>query len=293
MTEHGPIRPGSLIERAAEIYDFARFQRPATPAPQPESEPAAVEPSEPELPAVAAPQGIQAIDRDLLRAAGFIVPGEPVSPIAEEFRIAKRQLLLGGMASARDRVILIGSARAGEGKSFCAVNLALSLASERDLDVLLVDGDVAKPSILSMLGVVDGPGLIDALADPAIAIDDCIIETDVAGLSLLPAGRPTHNDTELLASEHTASFFATLVENNPRRVVILDSPPLLDASPASALALHAGQALLIVRADVTSEADLRAAVAMLDPCVEVKLLLNGVSRMVSGQRFGDYYGNRP
>ncbi|PZO91940.1 MAG: exopolysaccharide biosynthesis protein [Sphingomonas sanxanigenens] len=284
MTEHGPIRTGSLIERAAEIYDFASFRQAVKPAPD-----ATADRPQPHI----ASAGVQAIDRDLLRMSGFIVPGEAVSPIAEEFRIAKRQLLIGGMASARDRVILIGSARKGEGKSFCAVNLALSLASERDLEVLLVDGDVAKPSIFSMLGVAGGPGLMDALADPGIAIDDCIVETDIAGLSLLPAGRATHNDTELLASARTASLIAALAEKNLRRLVILDSPPLLDASPASALALHAGQALLVVRADVTSEADLRAAVAMLDPCGEVKLLLNGVSRMVSGQRFGDYYGEVP
>jgi exopolysaccharide/PEP-CTERM locus tyrosine autokinase len=277
MTEHRRVRTTSLIEQAAEVYDFMAFR---TPAPD----------ADPPPPGRAASSAVRPIDPERLREAGFIVPGEAISTIAEEFRIVKRQLLLGAVASPRDRLILVCSARPGDGKSFCAINLALSLAAERDVEVLLVDGDVAKPSILSTLGIEGGPGLMDAIADPATDVERFVIATDVAKLSVLPAGTQTHDDTEYLASARTAAVLGGLVASHPARIVILDSPPLLAASPASVLALNAGQALLVVRADVTSESDLREAVAMLSGCDEIKLMLNGVSPSASGPRFGDYYG---
>jgi protein-tyrosine kinase len=296
MNKHSALSTsGSLLERAAELYGFdvpAAPKHPIPPVPDavPERAP---EPSGAAAPPVIrrpapAPGPVRKVDRERLREGGFIVPEDPAGALAEEFRIVKRQLLL---ATAKTRpVILVCSAQPDEGKTFCAVNLALSLASERDTDVLLVDGDFAKPEILSILGVEGGRGLVDALADPAIDPESLVLRTDVGGLSVLPAGRHVNNVTELLASDRTRDVLEALAAAHPRRIVIFDSPPALMASPATALAGHAGQLLMVVRADQTTEADLREAVSLLGGCDNVSLLLNGAGFAATGRKFGSYYG---
>jgi exopolysaccharide/PEP-CTERM locus tyrosine autokinase len=317
MNEHTPRRHrGSLLERAAEQYHFG------TPAPQPQQQQPAPEPVRPpapqpvyeaeeplgpvlrrgyplegEEPAIARPSGrrVAPIDRALLAKAGMIVPGGQVTPLAEEFRLVKRHLLqtahsVAAADARRARMILVCSAHPDEGKTFCAINLALSLAAEKDVEILLVDADFAKPDILNRLGLPEGPGLLDALVGSIAHAEDCIIDTDVPQLSVLPAGAKTNMDTELLASDRARAILDGLATANPRRIVIFDSPPALAASPASVLALHAGQVMLVVRADRTSESDLREATAMLDACEHIQLVLNGVSFQPGGRRFGSYYG---
>ena len=290
MTNERPTPARSLLERAAEIYDFkaALSQRgaaadqgaPAAPYPLP--------------PPAAGRRGT--IDRAELEQNGFILPDTPVSPLAEEFRIVKRQLLIaamGGNASApvdRGRMILVASAQPDEGKTFCAVNLALSIAAEKDVEVLLIDADFAKPEILSILGLEGGAGFIDAVADPTIDAEACIIRTDLPNLSVLPAGRQTNEANELLASDRMRVVLDQLVRRNPNRILIFDSAPALAASPASVLALHVGQVLMVVRADQTSEPELKEALALLGGCGSIQLLLNGVRFAPRGRRFGYYYG---
>lgn len=322
MNKHSALSTsGSLLERAAEIYDFgsalsrardsgsrsepetqpapveqARRQAPAEPPRtviQPEARPRAEVPVQPRREA-RGPGRRGAVDKASLAEAGYILPDAPVTGLAEEFRIIKRQLLLGvgrpGLSDEKSRTILICSAQPDEGKTFCAVNLALSLANEKDVDVLLVDGDFPKPEILSTLGLEGETGLIDAIADPAIDPESLVIATDISGLSVLPAGRHVNNVTELLASGRTREVLATLVRANPRRLVLFDSPPALVASPASVLATHVGQLVMVVRADRTTEADLKEAVGLLSGCEDVSLILNGAGFAANGRRFGSYYG---
>jgi exopolysaccharide/PEP-CTERM locus tyrosine autokinase len=366
MNQHSPLKArGSLLERAAEVYDFAAAIRtpvlPGTDADElgstrsvegveagprdarkrkkplvlsapevgsddaleldrplnaeaegdPEPKDAASSPSadaaafpivlfdpgeeQPRQATPATPFRYGTVDREGLLDAGFILPDAPVSALAEEFRIIKRQLLLkvsgrGELPAEKRQTILVCSAQPDEGKTFCALNLALSLAGERDVEVLLVDGDFAKPEILSILGLEGGPGLIDAIADEKSDPNAFVIETDVRGLSVLPAGRQANDVTELLSSERTRQVLAALTRNHPRRVVIFDSPPALMASPASVLATHVGQVVMIVRADQTTEADLKEAVALLSGCEHVSLMLNATGFAVGGRRFGSYYG---
>ena len=238
---------------------------------------------------------IALVDRGMLAENGMIVPGAPVGALAEEFRLVKRQLLVTrNRIAASDegdkaRTVLVCSARPGDGKTFCAINLALSLAAERDLEVLLVDADVAKPDVPRRLGLPDGPGLLDALADPAIDVEALVRRTDVPQLSVLTAGTRTTTDTELLASARTRAVLARLLDAEPRRVVVFDSPPALAASPAGVLAMLVGQVMLVVRADRTPESDLSAAVQLLDGCEHIQLMLNAVSFVPGGHRYG-YYG---
>lgn len=309
--------PPSLLERAAELYDFGvplRAPAPAPvasePTPQPQPEPSvSPEPAEARSPVHRAVQAVEAsvrravprgpeaaVDRAALAEAGFVVPEGAVTGIAEEFRLIKHQLLA-AIAEApadgnpRARAVLIASAQPKAGKTFCAVNLALSLAGERDVEVLLVDGDAPNPDALGKLGIKgDGPGLIDALADPEADPESFVIRTDVPGLSVLPAGRKTNNVPELFASDRTREVLADLVAGDRRRIVIIDSPPALMASHATVLARHVGQALVVVRADQTTEADLRETIGLLSGCGRLGLVLNGAGLAVTGRKFGAYDG---
>ncbi len=236
------------------------------------------------------------VNRQHLREQGLIVPEGSVSTLLEEFRIVKRQLLLGaaeltrqGMGPAAQRV-LICSPHPGEGKSFTAVNLALAIAAEKESEVLLVDADFAKPSVLSMLGLPGGPGLMDALSDPKIDVADCVIGTDISGLWVLPAGSTTAQDSEYLSTSRTRPVLDRLTEGAPNRFVIFDSPPALAASPAAELAKYVGQAVVVARCDRTGQGALEDAIKLLSACPNIQLLLNAVHFSPSGRRFGTYYG---
>ena len=296
--------PAPTVSFRAETPDTLDFL--ATEAPEPVAPVAPVvdpfvddEPLElvtPALPEWAAPTGVARIDRVMLAEKGMLVPGAPIGALAEEFRLVKRQLLLtarevaSGPLGQRARTILVGSGKPGDGKTYCAVNLAISLAAERDVEILLVDADFAKPDVLKTLGVEESVGLLDILGDPRLDPESCIVRTDVPQLSLLPAGQRTHADTELLASRRTEDVIDQLLAANPKRMIVFDTPPTLAASPASVLALIVGQVMLVVRADRTTEADVREAVGLLDGCEHISLVLNAVSYEPGGGRFGSYYG---
>lgn len=280
----GPVAEAPVAESAEPVVEAA-----PSPRPSPRKEVAKAAPA-----IVPTRQGT--IDRDRLAAQGMIVPGTPVTGISEEYRIVKRELIrnFGGAGNRpilpRGHRVLIASANPGEGKTFSAVNLALSLAVEADHDVLLIDADIAKPSVLDMLGLENGPGLMDALADPHLAVGDCLIQTDIPGLKVMPAGAHHMHDTELLASARTEALLAQLEAGAPGRILILDSPPILAASPAAVLAGHVGQTILVVRADTTLESALRDAIGLMGACPQIQLLLNGTKFSPGGRRFGTYYG---
>ncbi len=287
------LRP-SLLERAADRWQLGPKADvpPATPAPEP------VAPVKTPMPSARIrPVDPATIDRAALAERGMLVPGGPVTALAEEFRLVKRQLLTTAQrVERRDadaaRMILVCSAQPGDGKTFCAINLALSLAAERDVRVLLVDADFAKPDILDRLGMRGGRGLLDVIVDPAVRVEDLVIHTDVPQLAVLPSGSRSHADTELLRSDGATQVFDALLAADPDRIIIFDSPPALAASPAAVLASRVGQVVLVVRADRSSESDLREAVALLDGCKDIQLLLNATTYRADGARFGQY-GQEP
>ncbi|MCL9981978.1 MAG: P-loop NTPase [Erythrobacter sp.] len=325
MTDQGKInregaRPASLFERADAAFGLgpvhtgpklppvpavpaalrrapAPAPQPVAPAPQVVAAPAAAAAPPPE--AVAAPEPVPAvafcgpsvsIDRDHLRDGGLLVPEDPVTGLLEEFRIIKRELLADARAShsALARRILVCSPHPGEGKTYCATNLAIALAAERDLEVLLVDADVVKPSVAARFGIDAEQGLMDALADPSILPESLVIATDIDGLFVLPAGTASSRDAEYLASARTGALLDRLTQGAPNRILIFDTPPALAASPAAELAQYVGQALLVVRADETARAALEDAQQLLSACADIKLLLNATRYSPSGRRFGSY-----
>ncbi len=239
----------------------------------------------------------QPINRAHLRTGGLIVPDGPVSGLLEEFRIVKRHVLLSardarrrGVTGAAQRV-LICSPLPEEGKTFTATNLALAIAAEKDTEVVLVDADFAKPSVLDLLGLHGETGLLEALAEPERRIEDSVIATDIEGLFVLPGGRSTGTDSEFLSSERTARVLDRLTQGAPDRIVIFDSPPALAASPAADLARHTAQAVMVVRAGRTGESAIDDALSLLSACPDIKLLLNDAHFSPSGRRFGAYYGS--
>ena len=239
---------------------------------------------------------IEPIAREQLQRAGLIQPEGQVTGLLEEFRIVKRQVLNAVRKAreagkgARAQRVLVSSPLPSEGKTFCAANLALAMAAEKDSEVLLVDADFAKPSILSTFGLPSGPGLMDVLANPDIRLEDCIIETDIPGLLVLPAGNQTNSDSEFLTSARTGLVLDRLTAGASNRIVIFDSPPALAASPAAELARHVGQVIVVTRADRTGQSALEDTLTLLSACPDIKLLLNAAHFSPSGRRFGTYYG---
>ena len=323
MTDLGKInregaRPASLFERAdmsfgldprgtgLKVPPVPPLPLPVPPVPEavrraapqvaPAAPPAGMARPEPAAEASPPPRAVAfcgpfaAIDRDHLADGGLIVPEDPVTGLLEEFRIVKRELLADARSSgnALARRILVCSPHTGEGKTYCATNLAIALAAERGLEVLLVDADVVRPSVTERLGIEAEQGLMDALADPAIGPESLVIRTDIEGLFVLPAGTASALDAEYLASARTAEVLDRLTEGAPDRIVIFDTPPALAASPAAELAQHVGQTLLVVRADETSRAALEDAQQLLSACGDIKLLLNAARYSPSGRRFGTY-----
>ena len=234
------------------------------------------------------------VDREVLENEGLISPGGAVPGLLEEFRIIKRELLADARQAGDDdaRRILICSPHQGEGKTCCATNLAIALAAERDIEVILVDADVLNPSVSERLGVETGLGLMDALVDKSVRPEDLVSPTDIEGLFILPAGTSSARDSEYLTSARTGQVLDRLTRGAPNRFLIFDTPPALAASPAAELAAHVGQAVVVVRADDTSRAALDDAVQLLSACDDIKLLLNATQFSPSGRRFGDYYGER-
>jgi protein-tyrosine kinase len=218
------------------------------------------------------------LDLHALESSGHLVPSQQRTPLAEEFRRVKRPLLTvardPGPDSRRQTLIMITSTLSGEGKTFCAINLAMSMAAEIDRSVLLVDADVVQPNLLRRLGVPPMPGLLDLLADSTLELSRVVAGTNVPKLSILSAGTPNAMSTELLASEAMERLLVSLAEEQPDRVVIFDAPPLLLTSEAQVLAARVGQVVMVVEAGRTPRHALAQAFAQLEACPVVMPLLN-------------------
>jgi len=234
-----------------------------------------------------------ALDRGTLRSFGLMPPEEEFDLLTRQYRKIKHPLVAKALGRGVPRepkgyLIMIASAMSGEGKSFTAVNLALSLALEKDLHVLLVDGDVAKPQLTRVLGLDGVPGLLDSLRDPARDVESLIRATNVPTLSFLPAGSGGDDATELLSSPRMERTAALLGQHDSRRVVVFDSPPLLQTTESPALARIAGQVVVVVRADSTPQPLLLDALNTLQGHPGVSLVLN--QSMQSGAKPYYYYG---
>lgn len=233
------------------------------------------------------------IDLERLHAHGMVTQDGARTETAEDFRILKRPVLRAAfgpdrLAHPHPNLVLVTSALAGEGKTFCALNLALSIAMERDHTVLLVDADVARPALPRVLGVPAGPGLMDLLLSDERRLADLIRRTNVPSLSLLPAGRSDKHATELLASQAMSGVLDDIASRYPDRIVLFDAPPLLLTSEAHVLAARAGQVLLVIESEVTPQRAVREALRRLEHCPHIRLICNK-TRPLPGSRYHAYY----
>jgi receptor protein-tyrosine kinase len=236
------------------------------------------------------------IDHSALEEAGMVSAHSERSLIAEEFRMIKRPLILKAFddnasnSAKPSNLVMVSSARPGDGKTFTAVNLAMSIALERDLTVMLVDGDIAKPSIPSVLGIEADLGLIDLIADDSLDVSDVLLKTDIENLTILPAGRQHQLATELLASGKMEKFVDEIAKRYPDRMIIFDSPPILMSSIPGVLALHVAQIVFVVRADKTTQTSIDTALGLISGCENIYLLLNKAHTMVGSDKFDGYHG---
>ena len=241
------------------------------------------------------PERARYVDINLarLQQMGMVTHDGGRTTAAEDFRIIKRPLLRNAAdAVAQGRrngnLIVVTSALPGEGKTFCAINLAMSIAMEKDHTVLLVDADVARPSILRVLGLPAAPGLMDILLAESMGMADVVLRTNIAGLSLLPAGRNNKHATELLASQSMSALLDEIAGRYPDRIVIFDSPPLLLTSEANVLAAQMGQVVLVVESDATTQREVREALRRLENCPRVDLICNKAHAFAGGEYYGYY-----
>ena len=229
------------------------------------------------------------IPLNALKEKGMISPDEPSSIIAQQFRAIKRPLvrnLANAPLGVNTSVILVTSSQSGEGKSFTAVNLAMSLAMEREKNVLLIDTDSTKAAASSLLGVEDPHvGLMDSLVRDDLSVHQVLRTTDIPNLSLLPVGRAHGHATELLASDRMRRAITDLSEGYPDRIMVIDSSPLLQTEEAGVLADIAGQIVFVVAAEQTAYATALDAVARLPRTDNVSLVLNK-ARKASSTPYG-------
>jgi receptor protein-tyrosine kinase len=236
------------------------------------------------------------IDFDRLEERGMVTPKSNRSLISEEFRMVKRPMLNMALAEGEGAVrngnlIMVTSARPGEGKTFTSINLALSIASERDVQVLLVDADSKQTTMLSELGIDAESGLVDVLAGDQPSIEHVMLKTNLPNLTVLPAGRAHPHATELLASREMEDLVERLASQSRRRIIIFDAPPVLASSEATVLAQHVGQVLVVVEAERTNRRALEGTLALINGCPNVNLLLNKTKFSLGAEYFGAYYGD--
>ncbi len=289
-----------LIERAA-----ARLaqQQEAKPGQAPEAE-AALTQTQAGIPDSPAPSDADdeidlRLNYERLQQLGLVVPDTARTRIKEEFRHIKRPLLMntsgkGTSVLKHANLIMVTSSHPGEGKTFTAANLALSIAAERDKTVLLVDADVVRPALGNLLGYAEQKGLVDYLVEPGMDLGDILLKTDLPTLTILPAGNPHHLSTELLASEAMQQLTNELSTRYSDRIVIFDSPPLLPTTESCVLAHLMGQIVVVVEAERTTRSDIREALDRLGslPETAVGFVLNKSrqERDVSYYGYGYGYG---
>jgi receptor protein-tyrosine kinase len=236
------------------------------------------------------------VDLDLvrMRETGMVTAASGRTPLLEDFRIIKRPLLQRAF-SARSpggnpgNLIMITSSLPGEGKTYTAINLAMSIAMELDHTVLLVDADVARPSVLRTLGLPAQRGLMDLLVDDKLDMGEVMLRTNVDTLSILPAGTSTPRATELLASSTMSNLVNEIANRYPDRIVIFDSPPLLLTSESHVLASHMGQIVVVVEAQTTTQHALKEALSQLNGLNNVNLIYNKTRDLPGIEETYDYH----
>lgn len=306
-------RPASLVERAARkvVIDHRRSltgdaeTQAAAPRPVEGGAMRAAQPADlQDAPAGAVgygPDGEQGeqrrrsksvkVDIGGLASRNLLTPQSKRNRTVEEFRLIKRRVLSRRWVNgeALGNTVMVTSALPEEGKTTVSINLAMSIAAEEDLRVLLVDADFIKPDALRRLGVSAEKGLIDVIEDPRMDIADVMLKTDIDKLSLIPSGRLHDRCTELLASDRMNELIAELASRYHDRILIFDSPPVLATTESVTLASHMGQIVFVVQAERTRRQLVDSALELLGNMDKVGLVLNRATPKIGSTEFGYHY----
>ncbi|WP_293758828.1 XrtA-associated tyrosine autokinase [uncultured Paraglaciecola sp.] len=235
------------------------------------------------------------IDFEMLEKKGFVSTNSQRQLINEEFRAIKRKLLdnaFGPLSKSlkNSNIIMVTSSRPGEGKTFTAINLALSIALEKDKTVLLVDADVLRPNVMKTLELERKQGLMEYLLGENQDISEVMYKTNLDNLRIIPAGQSHHLSTELLASEKMFEAVEEFANRYTDRVVIVDTPPLLGINETAILANLAGQALVVTEESKTKLVDIEEAVKQLNPEMAIGFVVNKSEKVnTKGLGYGYYY----
>ncbi len=234
------------------------------------------------------------LDLESIAASGLLVPNAVRSQLADEFRVIKRPLIANAMGRGaapipNGNLIMVTSALPGEGKTFSAINLAISIAMELDNTVMLVDADVARPSVLNMLGLPPSKGLLDVLQDNSLNISGVLLRTNIEKLSILPSGTAHSRATELLASDAMIRLLNDMASRYSDRIIVFDSPPLLLTTESRVLATHMGQVVIVVNAENTVQSAVKQAISTIDACPIKMMILNQI-RTATTEGYGYGYG---
>jgi len=283
--------PASPVETAPAVPPVT--ETPSAPVTPATSSTSKTVPSTPEVKTLT-------LDLESLDERGFVSVSNARKLINEEYREIKRKLLknaFGALSKTlnNSNIIMVSSARPSEGKTFTAINLALSIASEQDKTVLLVDADVLKPNVTRTLRVDHQDGLMEYLLDEDKDIADVLYRTNVDKLRIIPAGQTHHLSTELLASERMAYTIDEFSNRYPDRIVIIDTPPLIGINESAILASFAGQAVIVTEEGRTKLNDINSIVDRLNPDMAVGFVVNKAvnESAENGNYYGYYYGSEP
>jgi exopolysaccharide/PEP-CTERM locus tyrosine autokinase len=306
----------SIIEKAASRIDRQRSAAPALPIDASAAQTAAADspvtsaahdtlqavPVPPVAPVIGAAEratskfNTRRVELDLarMRGMGLVTAAGGRTSLLEDFRIIKRPLLQRAFAERAPgenpgNLIMLTSSLPGEGKTYSAINLAMSIAMELDHTVLLVDADVARPSVLRTLGLPAQRGLMDLLVDDKLDMGEVMLRTNVDTLSILSAGTSTPRATELLASSTMNNLVNEIASRYPDRIVIFDSPPLLLTSESRELASHMGQIVLVVEAQTTTQHAVKEALSQLEGIKNVNLIYNKTRDIPGIEETYDYH----
>jgi len=235
------------------------------------------------------------LNLDALTARLVLTPRGERSRMAEEYRSIKRPMLQYARAAfnkpeLKGNLIMVTSSIPGEGKTFTTINLAMSIAKERDLNVLLIDADLSRPSLAARLGIEESLGLTDLLEDETMDVGQVLQRTSIRNLSLITAGRPHVMGTELLASRRAETVINELARRYSDRIILFDTSPIQATNEGGALAAEVGQVVLVVEAERTTEMEITGALEVLSVCPNVMLLLNKTKTQF-GRNYGTYYGS--
>lgn len=237
---------------------------------------------------------VQYIDVGRLKSMGMITPESVGGRIVEEYRMIKRPLLQAAFNAdlPNGNVIMMTSALPNEGKTYTAINLAMSIVMEMDYTVLLVDADLHRPSIATCMGLDPGqPGLRTYLLGEEQNLSNLIVRTNIPKLAILPSGQACAGSTELVSSHSMKFLMKNLSDRYPDRIIILDTPPLLSCNDAVVLSQLAGQTVVVVESGKTEQSAVKSALSQLDVTKPISVVLNkGLGGFGSDQGYYGYGG---